>query len=235
MEARSRKRQRTRAWRPAPVSAGACGAVPPGAAFFSGDSEWGRLQHFGEHGSLRTRLARGRRRGRHDRTGRPRADAARGIPERRQRVRQGAGKRRTGTGPERRYGHRLRGGNSASPWGPQRDLVVPKGIATEILAAAGARAGSPRFPRSTTPSPPRLRSQKSRSSSAQKVDLPGRRLGERRDPGHLRPGLQFVPRWPAELVSEKQTDEELRPLLFACDTCTLEVIRTRCSPPRHVW
>ncbi len=48
-------------------------------------------------------------------------------------------------------------------------------------------------------------------------------------PGTFDPGLQFVLRWPDELVPAKQTERNFALFYIACDTCTLEIIRTRCS------
>lgn len=122
------------------------------------------------------------------------------------------------------------GASALVPGGPRASSFVPRGIATELLAAAGGQSGRSKIP-----------SQHDALTAALAItDEPefvcpegevcrGGGWVSASIPGTFDPGLQFVLRWPDELVPAKQTERNFALFYIACDACALEIIRTRCS------
>ena len=214
---------------PGAESAGACGAVPPGAAFFSATPSRGACSIAGstarcELGSL----ARG-------------AVATIELVARAptqpgsfQNVVTVSAKERGSDSPSEDPNQDTvtlsEGATALVPGGPRAISFVPKGIATALLAAAAGQSGQSKIPSqhdaliaelAITDEPP--------FTCPQGEICRGGGWVSAEIPGTFNPGLQFVLRWPDEFVPAKQTEKNFVLFYIACDTCALEVIRTRCS------
>jgi hypothetical protein len=210
-------------------SAGACGAVPPGAAFFSATPSGGACSIAGgtarcELGSLAAGavatielVARAP-----TQLGSFRNVVTVSVKER--------GSDHPGQDPNEDTVTVSEVATALVPGGPNASSFVPRGIATELLAASGGQSGQSKIP-----------SQHDALTAALAITdeptftCPTREICRGGGwvsasiPGIFDPGLQFVLHWPAELVPERQTARNFALFYIACDTCTLEIIRTRCS------
>jgi Domain of unknown function DUF11 len=114
--------------------------------------------------------------------------------------------------------------------GPRASSFVPRGIATKLLAAAGGQSGESRIPSQHDA----LTAELAITDEPEFVCPEGEicRGGgwvSASIPGTFDPALQFILRWPDELVPAKQNERNFAVFYIACDTCALEIIRTRCS------
>jgi len=214
---------------PGAESAGACGAVPPGAAFFSATPSGGACSISGsaarcELGSLAAGavatielVARAP-----TQPGAFQNVVTVSVKER--------GSDNPGQDPNEDTVTVSEGATALVPGGPNATSFVPRGIATELLVGAGGQSGQSKIPSQHDALTAALA-----ITDEPKFTCPTREICRGGGwvsasiPGIFDPALQFVLRWPAELVPTRQTERNFALFYLACDTCTLEVIRTRCS------
>lgn len=210
-------------------AAGACGAVPPGAAFFSATPSAGVCSIAGstarcELGSLAAGVVA---------TIELVARAPTEAGPFRNLVTVSANERgndNPGEDPNADTITVPEGTTALVPGGSRASSFVPKGIATQLLAAAGGQSGQSKIP-----------SQHDALTAALDItDDPlftcpegeicrGGGWVSASIPGTFDPGLQFLLHWPDEFVLAKQTEKNFALFYIACDTCAVEIIRTRCS------
>ena len=113
--------------------------------------------------------------------------------------------------------------------GPRASTFLPAGIGTQLLAADEGQSGQSKIPAqhgdltaelAITDDPPFVcpEDEICRGGGWVNATIPG-----------TFDALQFVLRWPDEFVLSKQTEKNFALFYIACDTCALEIIRTRCS------
>lgn len=210
-------------------SAKACGAVPPGAAFFSATPSRGSCSIAGSTARCELgQLARG-------------AVATVELVARAptqpgsfQNVVTVSAKERgsdsPGNDPNPDTVTLSEGATALAPGGPRASSFVPKGIATQLLAAAEGQSGQSKIPSQHDSLTAELA-----ITDEPRFICPAGEICRRGGwvsasiPGTFNPGLQFVLRWPDEFVSAKQTTKNFALFYIACDTCALEIIRTRCT------
>jgi hypothetical protein len=119
---------------------------------------------------------------------------------------------------------------SITPPGPTTSTFVPAGVALGLSAFAGGQSGEARIPSdhaaltaalAITDDPPFVCPKGEVCRGGAWVDAA--------IPGTFAQGLRFLLRWPDEFVSTNQTVKNFALFYIACDTCQLEIIRTRCS------
>jgi hypothetical protein len=209
--------------------AGACGAVPPGGAFFSATPSAGACSLAGstarcELGSLAPGAVATIELVAHAPTqpGPFRNVVTVSANER--------GNDNPGQDPNADTVTVSEGTTALVPGGTRASSFVPKGIATELLAGAGGQSGQSKIPSqhealtaalAITDDPP--------FTCPEDEICRGGGWVSASIPGTFDPALQFVLRWPDDLVPAKQTTRNFALFYIACDTCALEIIRTRCS------
>ncbi len=210
-------------------SAGACGAVPPGAAFFSATPSAGACSIAGstarcELGSLaRGAFATIELVARAPiQPGSFRNVVTVSVKER--------GSDSPSQDPNQDTVTVSEGAMALAAGGPRASSFVPKGIATELLAAAGGQSGQSKIPsqHDSLSAALAITNEPPFSCPAGEICRGGGWVSAS-IPGTFDPGLQFVLHWPDELVPAKQTTRNFALFYVACDTCALEIIRTRCS------
>jgi hypothetical protein len=210
-------------------AAGACGAVPPGAAFFSATPSAGVCSIAGstarcELGSLAAGavatielVARAP-----TQPGPFRNVVTVSANER--------GNDNPGQDPNADTVTVSEGTAALVPGGPRASSFVPKGIATALLAAAAGQSGQSKIPSqhdaltaelAITDDPPFVcpKDEVCRGGGWVSATIPGT----------FDAGLQFLLHWPDEFVLAKQTEKNFVLFYLACETCELEIIRDRCS------
>jgi Domain of unknown function DUF11 len=116
------------------------------------------------------------------------------------------------------------------PGGPRASSFVPRGIATKLLAAAGGQSGESRIPSQHDGLTAELAITDEPEFICPEGEIcRGGGWVSASIPGTFDPALQFILRWPDELVPAKQKERNFALFYIACDTCALEIIRTRCS------
>jgi Domain of unknown function DUF11 len=116
-----------------------------------------------------------------------------------------------------------------APGGPSASSFVPAGVATQLAAADEGQTGLSKIPAehdgltaalAITDDPPFVcpKGEICRGGGWVSATIPG-----------TFDALQFVLRWPDELVSKKQKVKNFVLFYLACDTCELEIIRDRCG------
>jgi hypothetical protein len=119
---------------------------------------------------------------------------------------------------------------SITPPGRTASTFVPAGVALGLSAFAGGQSGEASIPSdhaaltaalAITDDPPFVCP---KGEICRRGDWVGATI-----PGNFAQGLRFLLHWPDEFVSAKQTEKNFVLFYIACDTCRLEIIRTRCS------
>jgi Domain of unknown function DUF11 len=210
-------------------AAGACGAVPPGAAFFSATPSAGVCSIAAstarcELGSLAAGAVATIELVAHAPT---QAGPFRNV------VTVSANERgndNPGQDPNQDTVTLSEGATALVAGGPRASSFVPKGIATALLAAAGGQSGQSKIPSqhdaltaelAITDDPPFVcpKDEVCRGGGWVSATIPGT----------FDAGLQFLLHWPDEFVLAKQTEKNFVLFYLACETCELEIIRDRCS------
>jgi Domain of unknown function DUF11 len=210
-------------------AAGACGAVPPGAAFFSATPSAGVCSIAAstarcELGSLAAGAVATIELVAHAPT---QAGPFRNV------VTVSANERgndNPGQDPNQDTVTLSEGATALVAGGPRASSFVPKGIATALLAAAAGQSGQSKIPSqhdaltaelAITDDPPFVcpKDEVCRGGGWVSATIPGT----------FDAGLQFLLHWPDEFVLAKQTEKNFVLFYLACETCELEIIRDRCS------
>jgi hypothetical protein len=208
---------------------GACGAVPPGAAFFSATPSAGACGIAGstarcELGSLAPGavatielVARAP-----SQPGSFRNVVTLSVKER--------GNDSPGQDPNADTVTVSEGATALVPGGARASSFVPKGIATELLASAAGQSGQSKIPSQHEALTAELAITDEPQFTCPEGEIcRGGGWVSASIPGSFDPGLQFVLHWPDDLVPAKQTERNFALFYIACDTCALEIIKTRCS------